>query len=160
MIVNPSDSSALTFPVAFDAKPFQASENPLRFRGIADPLAQYHLEASECCIIHYDNALSQDLGVWVNPMVRVGYSSAAYKAVSDTERWSEWPTKSELRWGPWRSRWFWWIRDPGPMIKVSYRIWRWSRHFPSVSEPALACASDLAMVLTSNGWAMRGGRFE
>lgn len=37
--------------VAFDAAPFYSNE-PLRFRGIADSLAAYHIEASECCLIH------------------------------------------------------------------------------------------------------------
>lgn len=38
-------------PVTFDAAPFYSNE-PLRFRGIADSLAAYHIEASECCLIH------------------------------------------------------------------------------------------------------------
>lgn len=37
--------------VAFDAAPFYSNE-PLRFRGIADSLAAYHIKASECCLIH------------------------------------------------------------------------------------------------------------
>ena len=153
----------LTFPVAFDAEPFQRPQNPLQFRSIPDSLAQYHVEASECCTIHYDNPLSQHLGVWMNPSVRVGYSPAAYRAVSDTYRDGkkvEWPTDSELRWGYWRLKWLWWMRDPGSPLKTWYRIRQWRRRFPNVSEPGLACASDLAMVLTSNGWAMRGARFE
>ena len=31
---------------------------------------------------------------------------------------------------------------------------------PGITEPGPTCASDLAMVLTANGWAMRGGGFE
>ena len=45
-------------------------------------------------------------------------------------------------------------------MKTWYRVRRWQRHNPNTYEPGLACASDLAMVLTSNGWAMRGARFE
>ena len=37
--------------VAFDAAPFQSDEDPLRFRGIPDSLAQYHVEASEVCTV-------------------------------------------------------------------------------------------------------------
>lgn len=50
---------------------------------IPDSLAQYHhLEASECCTIHYDNPLTSSLGVWINPAVRVAYSAMAYNAVA------------------------------------------------------------------------------
>lgn len=148
-------SPLLTALVAFDAAPFQSNDYPLRFRSIPDSLAQYHVEASECCLIHYDNPSSSSRGVWINPAVRVGYSRAAYDAVQE-----QWPTKSELRLGAWKSRWTWWLRDPGSPIKTWYRVRHWRNRNPRIKEPGLACASDLAMVLTSNGWAMRGGRFE
>ncbi|KAL9589917.1 MAG: hypothetical protein Q9203_001272 [Teloschistes exilis] len=149
--------------VAFDAGPFRQHDHPLRFRGIPDSLAQYHVEASECCTIHYDNPLSFTLGVWINPAVRVGYSLAAYNAVAAVPLTGDkmaWPTPAELRWGYWSSKWLWWLRDPGPPAKIWYRIRRWQKHHPNVIEPGLDCVSDLAMVLTSNGWAMRGARFE
>ncbi|KAL8996568.1 MAG: hypothetical protein Q9169_003963 [Polycauliona sp. 2 TL-2023] len=57
--------------IAFDASPFQRQSNPLRFRGIPDSLAQYHLEGSECCLIHYDNPLSAENGVYINPEVHL-----------------------------------------------------------------------------------------
>ena len=59
------------------AAPFYDSVKPLRFRGVPDTLAHKHVEGSECCLIHADNALSQDLGVWINPNVRVGYCMSA-----------------------------------------------------------------------------------
>lgn len=142
--------------VAFHAEPFQSIENPLRFRSIPDSLAEYHVEASECCLIHYDNDLSQAIGVWINPSVRVGYSPAAHEAVS----LGEWPTKHELRWGNWKSKWTWWIRDPGPLMKVSLRTWRWRRRYPDIKEPGLSCVEDLAMVVTGDGWRYRGAYFE
>ncbi|KAL8835215.1 MAG: hypothetical protein Q9170_003411 [Blastenia crenularia] len=138
-------------------------ENPLKFRGIPDSLAQYHVEASECCTVHYDNPLTSSLGVWINPAVRVGYSSAAYNAVQTGDRQPNWPTRSELRWGHWKSKWIWRLQDPGFSLsiwKTRYRLRQWQRNHPQELEPGLACASDLAMVLTSNGWAMRGARFE
>ena len=150
--------------VAFDASPFQRPVNPLVFRGIPDSLAQYHVEASECCLIHYDNPLSAPNGVYINPAVRVAYSAPAYAAVSSTRNGdrpkNEWPTKSELFWGHWKRRWLWWARLPASAIKIWWRIKRWRSRYPNIDEPGLACASDLAMVLKSNGWAMRGGRFE
>lgn len=145
--------------VAFDAKPFQLSPRPLRFRSIPDSLAEYHVEASECCLVHYDNDLSSaaTFGVWINPAVRVGYSTPAYRAVTELP----WPTASESHYGPWRSRWiWWWWRDPGPGLKAAWRRWRWRRSHRDVYEPGLACVVDLAMVLTDDGWRYRGARFE
>ncbi|KGO45685.1 Mannosyltransferase 1, CMT1 [Penicillium expansum] len=72
--------------VAMPASPFIASE-PLRFRGIPDSLAKYHLEGSECCLIHIDNPLSIEKGVYLNPLVRVGYSGAAYAAIHPMMNW-------------------------------------------------------------------------
>lgn len=142
--------------VAFDAQPFQSIPNPLQFRSIPDSLAAYHVEASECCLIHYDNPASAIAGVWINPTVRVGYSWPAYAAVTA----NEWPTASELGWGPWKSRWLWWIRDPFPSLKTSGRIWWWRRLHPNVHEPGFACVQDLAMVITAGGWRLRGASFE
>ncbi|KAL8704718.1 MAG: hypothetical protein Q9201_002142 [Fulgogasparrea decipioides] len=151
--------------VAFDAAPFQRQHDALKFRGLPDSLAQYHVEASECCLIHYDNPLSSTKGVYVNPAVRVAYSAKAYNAVSSSRDKGEgvnavWPTSSELRWGYWKSRWLWWSRYSPSAFKVWFRIKRWRSSHRDIVEPGLSCASDLAMVLTSNGWAMRGGRFE
>ena len=149
--------------VASDAAPFQRLQNPLRFRGISDSLAQYHVEASECCTIHYDNPLSPKLGVWINPAVRVAYSSAAYNAVvaSPGKRHnSQWPTAFELRWGYWSSKWIWWLRDPASPAKTWHLIRQWHQDHAHTVEPALPCVSDLAMVLTSKGWALRGVQFE
>lgn len=143
--------------MAFDAQPFQSSPSPLRFRSIPDSLATYHLEASECCLIHYDNPLTPTAGVWINPAVRVGYSAEAYAAVTG----GKWPTMHEMRWGAWKSRWVWsWLRDPIPHLKTAWRIGRWRRRYSHVDEPGLVCVQDLAMVLTADGWRLRGGRFE
>lgn len=63
--------------VAFDAKPFQSSE-PLRFRASPD----LYWDASECCLIHADlmnhgltNEEEKPVGIYMNPFVRVAYSS-------------------------------------------------------------------------------------
>jgi hypothetical protein len=68
------------------ANPFLANP-PLRFRGIPDSLAKLHLEGSECCLIHADNPLSVKKGVYLNPLVRVGYNGAAYDAVHPIANW-------------------------------------------------------------------------
>ncbi|KAI4237821.1 MAG: hypothetical protein L6R40_005846 [Gallowayella cf. fulva] len=125
--------------IAFDAFPFQKPEDPLKFRGIPDSLAQYHVEASECCIIHYDNPLTSRNGVYINPAVRVAYSAKAYAAVSSSDTANakalDWPTSSELRWGHWKSRWLWWARWPASTIKVWWRIRKWKGRYPDVVEP-------------------------
>jgi hypothetical protein len=78
--------------VVFQADPFY-KDPPLRFRGISDSLAAYHLEGSECCLIHADNELSTAKGIWLNPNVRVLYNPEADKAVNPkAERW---PNKGE-----------------------------------------------------------------
>lgn len=66
--------------VVFDAAPFYRAAPPLTFRAIPTSLAQLHVEASECCLIHADNPLSDTSGVFVNPAVRVGYGTSAYDA--------------------------------------------------------------------------------
>ncbi|EFY90951.1 polysaccharide export protein (CAP59) [Metarhizium acridum CQMa 102] len=55
--------------VVMPAEPF-VSSTKLRFRGVPDSLANYHLEGSECCLIHADNPLSRTLGVYLNPKVK------------------------------------------------------------------------------------------
>jgi hypothetical protein len=83
-----------------DAAPFYPSTTPrptgeilpkaiddtaldLPFRGISDGLAAHHVEASECCLIHVDHATinPHHLPLYVNPVVRVGYSTNAYNLV-------------------------------------------------------------------------------
>ncbi|BAE60536.1 unnamed protein product [Aspergillus oryzae RIB40] len=59
-------SSCWNGVVAMDAAPFY-QHPPLKFRGISDSLAKSHLEGSECCLIHADNPLSREKGVWLNP---------------------------------------------------------------------------------------------
>lgn len=57
----------------------------LRFRGVPDTLALKHLEASECCLIHADLIASGQAhrGIFMNPAVRTGYTSRAYRLTHD-----------------------------------------------------------------------------
>ncbi|KAK2855668.1 hypothetical protein FQN49_004966, partial [Arthroderma sp. PD_2] len=52
--------------VVMDSSPFY-QDPPLKFRGISDGIAKMHLEGSECCLVHADNPLSKQMGVWLNP---------------------------------------------------------------------------------------------
>ena len=72
-------SSCWNGMVAMSAAPFLDPASPLRFRAVPDSLAERHVEGSECCLIHADNAARD--GIFVNPNVRVAYSADAYAAV-------------------------------------------------------------------------------
>lgn len=74
--------------VAFDAKPFQKTQ-PLRFRATTDT----YWDASECCLIHADlmqaGPIDQDgseIGVYMNPFVRVAYSKGTLSWLHYTRR--------------------------------------------------------------------------
>ena len=146
--------------VVFDASPFQNTTNPLRFRSISDSLAQYHLEASECCLIHADNPIAPLKGNWINPNVRVGYSLQAYQAVAaENVKEQQWPTPYERRWA-WLQRLTSWWYDPINVFKLRYRIWLWQKLNPESREDGLSCVEDLAMELLPNGWALRDENFQ
>lgn len=134
--------------------PFLAAD-PLQFRGVADSLAAYHLEGSECCLIHADNSLSSDLGVWVNPLVRVGYDGAAYEHAHTS---GSWLTFWEVIWGIWLNRMLRcieWI--PLERWEILERLDIWRREGlvtgQSRAEPGAFCLVDEMQVLVANGWA-------
>ena len=130
--------------VAFEAEPFLPPRS-LRFRGVTDTLAGYHLEGSECCLIHYDNGKARgSKGVWVNPNVRVAYRAKGWDLVNGP---GGWPGTWELvrGWGirfstyalglPWRNR------------KVEMKVREWGG-----TEPGIDCLVDEMQILADNGW--------
>ncbi|KAI9836737.1 MAG: hypothetical protein M1837_003250 [Sclerophora amabilis] len=131
----------------FDPQPFVSGTAPLRFRGIPDSLAKYHLEGSECCLIHADNPLTSSRGVWVNPNVRVGYSPDAYDAVR------AWPSTTEVITGWWKASGASLLGLPWRQKQISERVRAWERENPGQSEPGLHCLIDEMQVLVHNGWA-------
>ena len=153
----------------FDAQPFYArqssspSDSGLRFRGIPDTLATSHLEASECCLIHYDNPLTRTKGVFVNPAVRVGYNPRAYSAVAGRAGPSAriWPSL------PIRFLGIWWnrlVRLPRAYKArletrtVRQRVANWEREKndageTNAGEVGEACLINEMQVLADNGWA-------
>ncbi|PWY73059.1 hypothetical protein BO70DRAFT_114983 [Aspergillus heteromorphus CBS 117.55] len=79
--------------VAFDARPFQRPESPVRFRADAD----LFFDGSECCIIHADIqdppsrqaiaiAEPADTGIYMNPFVRVAYEERSFAWLGVTRR--------------------------------------------------------------------------
>ena len=142
-----------------DAHPFYATASrpsPLRFRGIPDSLAAYHLEGSECCIIHADNHLSASEGVWLNPNVRVGYDGWSYDAVNPDR--SAWLSLKETYGGLWKnrlSRWWpvHWVKQLVISWVVDHRLRMWKKAQPNREEPGRDCLINEMQVLVWNGWA-------
>ncbi|KAF9888427.1 hypothetical protein FE257_008705 [Aspergillus nanangensis] len=136
--------------VAMPAKPFM-SNPPLEFRGVPDSLSAFHVEGSECCLIHADNPLSKERGVFVNPNVRVGYNGPAYAAVHPAQHWlSSW----RIMWSIWESR----VRRlfTSPILKewlIHRRVGAWEGLNEQNVEPGEFCLINEMQVLITNGWA-------
>ncbi|KAI5300196.1 hypothetical protein KEM55_008890 [Ascosphaera atra] len=120
---------------------------PLRFRAIPDSLAAYHVEGSECCLIHYDNPLTQSKGVWVNPAVRVGYEPIAYDSVRS------YPSTSESLFGWVRSMLAAAMKLPWRNPKINRRVAQWEAEKEGNYEPGVPCLTYEMQVLVYNGWA-------
>ncbi|GAB0136631.1 hypothetical protein EsDP_00004926 [Epichloe bromicola] len=136
--------------VVMPAEPFVSSTTSLRFRGVPDSLAEYHLEGSECCLIHADNPLSRTKGVYLNPRVRVGYNPAAYEATHPAGSWvSAW----EIFTGIWRNRLKRWTSVKLEGVVVQSRMKRWKRNKKGNQEPGVFCLINEMQVLAHNGWA-------
>ncbi|KAL9580770.1 MAG: hypothetical protein Q9212_004296 [Teloschistes hypoglaucus] len=138
--------------IAFDAAPFYHTP-ALRFRGIPDSLARYHVEASECCLIHADNPLTADRGVWLNPNVRVGYSPEAYDKINPSGK--PWPTVMESLLGLWKNRFWRWVMPTfHKKWKMRGRLNKWTRKgLGEISEGEVLCLINEMQVLVANGWA-------
>jgi Cryptococcal mannosyltransferase 1 len=133
---------------AFDALPFQDLGHPLRFRAVNDSLAEYHLEASECCLIHYDNPLSESKGVWMNPKVRVGYNNERYDAVHQSARW---PSTAETTMGRLTDLWARVRRlNPRPEL-VDQRYEEWFQDSISNEEIGTDCLVNKMMIVSDKG---------
>jgi hypothetical protein len=131
-------------------EPF-VSTPPLSFRGISDSLATLHLEGSECCLIHVDNPLRAEKRTYVNPQVRVGYTSEAYDATHPQELlMSSWQIFKAL----WENRIRRWVTSP--RIK-EWRVWKRVQKWKSLSiqhqEAGEICLINEMQVLVENGWA-------
>ncbi|KAK4161067.1 glycosyltransferase [Cladorrhinum sp. PSN259] len=129
----------------------------LKFRGVSDTLATYHLEGSECCLIHADNPASKTKGVFLNPHVRVGYNKDAYKAVhpQDGESWlSLW----EIWFGIWKNRVARWTTTSWfKEYRVSSRVAGWRKQSSASrkkrEEKGEFCLINEMQVVVHNGWA-------
>jgi len=137
--------------VVMDAEPFYAGNAPLQFRAISDSLAQSHVEASECCLIHQDNPLSISQGVWLNPNVRVGYNKAAYDAMNSPQNELTFVRYMVATWENRLRRWFttdWWRK-----VMIQSRLSAWERSGVNRRERGIDCLINEMQVLVWNGWA-------
>jgi hypothetical protein len=135
--------------VAMPAAPF-TSKTPLRFRGIPDSLAASHLEGSECCLIHADNPLTSQHGVYVNPLVRVGYSGPAYVAVNPIINWL---SPRTILQGLWTNRLRRWTSSPWLKERtVSNRVAQWAALSDENREPGQFCIINEMQILHPWGW--------
>ena len=110
---------------------------------MSDSLAEWHIEGSESCLIHYDNYVPEK-GVWLNPNVRVVYRAKRWGLV---RQGAGWPGIWDRVWGgivgfvtallglPWGNG------------KVVGRVREWGR-----SEPGVDCSIDEMQVLVDNMW--------
>ncbi|KAL9102552.1 MAG: hypothetical protein Q9163_002302 [Psora crenata] len=136
--------------VVFDAEPFY-EPNGLRFRAIPDSLADFHLEASECCLIHADNPLTTTRGIWLNHQVRVGYTPEAYDAVHQVRPW---PPVTSVIVGVWFNRfWRWTTSTALKSAVVNRRLGQWKAADAGRSERGTQCLINEMQVLIANGWA-------
>lgn len=143
--------------VVFQAEPFY-HDAPLRFRGIPDSLSSYHLEGSECCLIHEDNPLSLERGVWLNPNVRVSYNEEANRRVHPKS--ALWPSRGEKWTGIWNNRWARWtgyLQRITEQYIVDRRIERWQSETQQRGKNndhiGVHCIINEMQVLVHNGWA-------
>ena len=166
--------------IAFDAQPFydrngnknknrEKKTDPLLFRGVEDSLAELHLEGSECCLIHADNPLSrfgeaipargsetENVGVWLNPNVRVAYSAAVYEQVRHA---SPFPGAFSAVRGIWANRWERARSSIQFMLEsqtVLNRLRRWRSETPEGAplrnEPGAVCLINEMQIMWQNGW--------
>lgn len=141
-----------------DATPFYDRLSPLRFRGIPDSLATHHLEGSECCLIHADNPLSSQKGVWLNPEVRVAYNGKAYEAVHPPGS-ATWTTGWQRLTGKWENRMRRRLTSDGlKSRKMFHRLRSWQKGTDrdkkqKRAEPGEFCLVDEMHVIVNIGWA-------
>ena len=142
--------------VLFNSAPFYA-EPPLRFRGIEDSLADMHLEASECCLIHADNVLSsaQDKGVWLNPNVRVAYKVETYHNVKS----NRFPGPIATVIGAWANRLSRFKRAVQSSLEnrvILNRLAQWRSEAPygkpHRTEAGAPCLINEQQIMWMNGW--------
>lgn len=140
-------SSCWNGMVVMPVEPFLV-EKPLRFRGISDSLANYHVEGSECCLIHADNPMSKK-GIFMNPNVRVGYNATVDALIHSHD---DGMSPVQLYTSIWYNRIIRWATTP------IFREWTMHKRLNmwktkgSNFEPGGFCLVNEMQVLHEKGW--------
>lgn len=130
--------------------PFISSPK-LRFRAIDNSLANLHLEASECCLIHADNPLTASSGVYINPNVRVAYSGDVYDKIHTEITILSQLQKIIYMWDNRLSRITSLINFVEYRTRSKIDIWNLSNS--SNKKESKLCIIDETQILVGNGWA-------
>ena len=155
--------------VAMPASPFYNQANRLHFRGVPDSLALKQVEGSECCLIHADNPLSEDLGVWVNPNVRVGYchpdlrkgikqdwesfKQVCQKPYDAVHSPGSWVSHFQIAWGLWENRMRRWVIFAWTQNwKVKRKLRAWRAEGERRVEAGAMCLVNEMQVIEPHGW--------
>jgi hypothetical protein len=129
---------------------FYSQISPLRFRAIPGSLAQFHLEASECCLIHEDSPVTELDGVWLNPRGCMAYKIAAYHTVHGRRFWPPLSTHLKRIWLNRLRRWF--TTDWVTRWKIRSKYRKWKSSSPLFNEDGLDCLIDETQILEKDGW--------
>ena len=140
--------------VVMSAASFYDPLRPLGFRAVPDGLAKAHLEASESCLIHADNPISNGKGVFLNPEVRVGYNGSAYEVVhSSGSGGGSWPSTFSVVLGSWDNRLLRWFSTKGPTDwRIRTLLANWRAQGSENRENGDFCLINEMQVLIQNGW--------
>jgi hypothetical protein len=101
-------------------------------------------------LIHADNPLSKTQGVFLNPLVRVGYNSTSYDTINSE---SSALSLYDVYKGIWHNRVLRWSTTS--MFKewvVSNRIRKWRRKHLMYDERAGFCLVNEMQVMFEKGW--------
>jgi len=129
----------------------------LRFRAISDSLASKHMEGSECCLIHADLSAmgAATKGIYVNPAVRVGYTTRAYNLThSGPEK--NFVSLARYLTGVWTNRAYRTVSNEASDTKiVRSKVERWKKEgvnsLEKRDERGLMCLIDEMHILIWNG---------
>lgn len=126
---------------------------PLRFRAISDSLADAHVEASECCLIHADNKplspSSPPPAIFLNPNVKVAYNGSSYRDITSPDAVM---SLLDIFAAMWSNRLRSWATTTVfADWKVNERVKRWMAA-TGASEPGAFCLVDEMQILFGHGW--------
>ena len=151
--------------VSLNAAPFQNEANPLRFRAISGALSTSdgYLEGSEACLVHADmqaywanltsSFISPETQTFVNTLVRVSYTKAAYEAQNSLlQKFMEQVMGHFNAWAYDIRDWWVQYRLARHLAERTAKITEWES-ISGQKEVGEFCLTDQLQLLTPWGWA-------